>query len=229
MLLKNDVELLSSQLPFWDELSEREVELLLSGTKPVLYVQNETVHSPSNECVGVLLVKSGELRTYMLSESGKEVTLFRLNEGDTCILSASCLLSSITFDVFIDAQQDTEVLLISSAAFSQLQSGNLHVENFALRVAADRFSDVMWAMEQILFMSFDTRLAVFLLDESAKAGEDTLTLTHEQIARYIGSAREVVSRMLKYFAKEGIVALYRGGVKIIDKPALLRLAQRNSK
>lgn len=218
-------ETLLAQLPFWDKLSDSETQLLISGTKPVLYKQDENIHSPSNECVGVLLVKSGELRTYILSESGKEVTLFRLNSGEACILSASCLLSNITFDVFVDAQQDTEVLLISSATFAQLQSNNLYVENFALRLAADRFSDVMWAMEQILFMSFDARLAVFLLDETAKTGADNLVMTHEQIAKYIGSAREVVSRMLKYFAKEGIVELYRGGLKITDKPALMTLVQ----
>ncbi|MDL2318458.1 Crp/Fnr family transcriptional regulator [Eubacteriales bacterium OttesenSCG-928-A19] len=229
MLNENDIELLSKQLPFWDKLSAPEMELLLAGTKPVFYAQGENVHSPSNECVGVLFVKSGELRTYILSEGGKEVTLYRLNAGETCILSASCLLHSITFDVFIDAQQATEVLLISATTFAQLQKDNLYAENFALHVAADRFSDVMWAMEQILFMSFDARLAVFLLDETAKTGEDNLTLTHEQIAKYIGSAREVVSRMLKYFAKEGIVELYRGGIKITDRPALLKLAQSKSK
>ncbi|MDL2229209.1 Crp/Fnr family transcriptional regulator [Treponema sp. OttesenSCG-928-L16] len=223
------IELLSSELPFWNKLSGSETELLLSGTRPVLYKQGEIIHSPSNECVGVLLVKSGELRTYILSETGKEVTLFRLGRGEACILSASCLLSNITFDVFIDAQQDTQVLLISSTVFAQLQNNNLHVENFALRLAADRFSDVMWAMEQILFMSFDVRLAVFLLDESVKTGKDKLTLTHEQIAKFIGSAREVVSRMLKYFEHEGIVRLHRGGVEIINKPALRKLTQAAGK
>lgn len=218
-----------AQLPFWDKLTDAEADLLVGGTTPVLYHRGQNIHSPSNECVGVLLVKSGELRTYILSESGKEVTLFRLGKGDACILSASCLLSNITFDVFIDAQLDTEALLISSATFAQLQEGNLYVENYALRLAADRFSDVMWAMEQILFMSFDARLAVFLLDETAKTGADNLTLTHEQIARYIGSAREVVSRMLKYFEGEGIVRLHRGGVEILDKPALRKLTQAKGK
>ncbi|MDL2218445.1 Crp/Fnr family transcriptional regulator [Christensenellaceae bacterium OttesenSCG-928-M15] len=220
---------LSLELPFWGELSQQEASVLLAGTRPVSYKQGENIHSPSNECVGVLLVQGGELRTYILSESGKEVTLFRLGGGDACILSASCLLSNITFDVFIDAQQDTEMLLINSATFAQLQSNNLHVENFALRLAADRFSDVMWAMEQILFMSFDARLAVFLLDETSKTGEDNLTLTHEQIAKLVGSAREVVSRMLKYFEKEGVVRLHRGGVEIVDKLALRRLAQAKKK
>ncbi len=78
----------------------------------------------------------------------------------------------------------------------------------------------MWAMQQILFMSFDKRLAIFLIDELAKTGGDTVRLTHEQIAKYMGSAREVVTRMLKYFANEGIVTLSRGAVTVTDREKL---------
>lgn len=229
LLDAKDIELLKTTFPFWDRLSDDEIDLLISGTRPVAYKQGGHIHSPTNQCVGVLLVKSGELRTYILSKGGKEITLFRLNKGEVCVLSASCLISSITFDVFIDAQQDMQVLHIDSAVFSRLQEDNPYVENFALKVAANRFSDVVWAMEQILSMSFDVRLAVFLLDETSKNGTDNLMLTHEQIAKYIGSAREVVSRMLKYFANEGIVRLHRGSVEIIDKSALEKLVQSKGK
>lgn len=218
-----DRAFIQSMLPFWDRLSAPEAELLLGHTKPVTYEPGENVHSSANDCVGVLLIKSGELRTYILSEEGKEVTLFRLGDGDACVLSASCLIHSITFDIFIDAVQKTELFLIDVQAFSKLLENNVYVENFALRITAERFSEVMWAMEQILFMSFDRRLAIFLLDETAKTGVDNITMTHEQIARYVGSAREVVSRMLKYFAKEGIVAVHRGGVEITDKQKLRKL------
>lgn len=218
--------MLAEKFSFWEKLTQPQKELLLSGVRQVGYARGEHVHSPANECVGVLLVKEGELRTYLLSEGGREVTLFRLGEGEVCVLSATCLLSNITFDVFIDARQDTEVLLINPTVFAQLQSENLHVENFALRVAADRFSDVVWAMEQILFMSFDARLAAFLLDEAGKNGSDRLSITHDEIAKNLGSAREVVSRMLKYFEREGIVSLYRGGVELRDKAALQALTQK---
>lgn len=222
-LSTNDIEYLKEHLPFWDRLTDEEVRTLCSETKPVTYKKGENVHSTVNECVGVLLVKNGELRTYILSEDGREVTLYRMCEGDICILSASCLLSNITFDVFIDAEKDTDILLISAPLFAKLQEANEYIENFALKLAAERFSDVMWAMEQILFMSFDKRLAVFLLDESVKIGSDKIAITHEKIAKYMGSAREVVSRMLKYFESEGIVSLYRGGVEILDKAKLKKL------
>ena len=95
---------------------------------------------------------------------------------------------------------------------------------FALEAAMTTFSDVMWVMQQILFMSFDRRLAIFLLDEASKTGSELIHLTHEQIAKDMGSAREVVSRMLKYFSTEGMVELSRGGVKLLDKQKLRRLA-----
>ena len=220
---ETDAAFIRSMLPFWDRLSEAEAALLLQHTHTVAYEPGENVHSGDNDCVGVLLIRSGELRTYILSDEGKEVTLFRLGEGETCVMSASCNIHSITFDIIIDAVHPTGAYLIDNQAFSQLMAENVYVENFALRITAERFSEVMWAMEQILFMSFDRRLAIFLLDETAKTGVDNVTMTHEQIARYVGSAREVVSRMLKYFAKEGMVAVHRGGVEITDKQKLREL------
>ena len=87
-------------------------------------------------------------------------------------------------------------------------------------ISSKRKMASLLSMQQILFMSMDKRLAVFLLDETAKNGTDTVKLTHEQIAKYMGSAREVVSRMLKYFAAEGIVSVSRGGIRLIDKRRL---------
>ncbi len=136
----------------------------------------------------MLLIKKGELRVYILSEEGKEITLYRLRSGDVGILSASCILNNITFDVHIDTESAADMLLIPSLLYRQLCEQNIYADNFTCRLAMDRFSDVMWAMEQILFMSFDRRLAVFLLDEAARTGSDTVSLTHEQIAKYMGSA-----------------------------------------
>lgn len=227
--MDENLKYLKKQLDFWDKLSVEQQGLLNNNTVMLSYSKGETIYSPERECVGVLIIKSGEIRTYILSEEGKEVTLFRSSVGDICILSASCILQNITFDVFIEAVENTEVLLINSMTFSQLISQNIHVELFSLKITADRFSDVMWAMEQILFLSFDARLAVFLIDESAKKGSLILNLTHEQIAKYIGSAREVVTRMLKYFSREGIVELKRGSIIILNKEKLKVIASTKQK
>ena len=140
-----------------------------------------------------------------------------------CVLSASCVLHTITFDVFIDAEETSECYLISGPAFASLAEENTNIKIYTLETALSRFSDAMWIMQQILFMSMDKRLAIFLLDESARTKSDTVELTHEQIARYMGSAREVVSRMLKYFASENLVEVSRKGVKILDKKRLRAL------
>lgn len=220
----NCADLFSRYFPFWNKLSEEEKKALCLQTSFAEYDKGENIHGNTGNCTGAILVKSGILRAYMLSEEGKEITLYRLYPGDICMLSASCVMQSITFDVFVDAEVKSEVYIISSGGFAKLMEENVYVENFALKTATERFSEVMWAMQQILFMSFDRRLAVFLLDELAKEGGDSIKLTQEQIAKYMGSAREVVSRMLKYFSTEGLVEVARGGVKVLDKPRLKKIA-----
>lgn len=208
--------------PFWDRLLADEQALLCRHTVRLRYARGATIHGGS-ECTGAVLVKQGCVRAYMLSEEGREVTLYRLYPGDICMLSASCVLKAITFDVMVEADSDCECYILNGKLFSEVAERNVYVMNFALETAVGRFSDVMWVMQQILFMSFDRRLAIFLLDELARSGGDTVRLSNEQIAKYMGSAREVVSRMLKYFAAEGLTERTRDGVRVLDRPRLLRL------
>ena len=216
-------DIIARSFPFWEHLSEEEKQRFCSDAVPAHYAGGESVHNGSDDCIGVLLVESGQLRTFMLSEDGRDITLYRLFPGDVCILSASCVLDTITFDVFIDAEEDTDLVLINSAVFHQTADENIYVKCFGYQLATERFSDVMWAMQQILFMGADKRLAIFLNDEISKSGSSMIKMTHEQIARYMGSAREVVSRMLKYFESEGIVELSRGAITVIDRKHLRML------
>lgn len=209
--------------PFWNEIPESDREFICRNSFALTYSKGTNIHD-GNGCSGVIFVRSGSLRLYMMSESGKDITLYRLHKGDMCMLSASCVLQTITFDVFVDAEEDSECYVISGSAFADISARNPQIKIFALETAVSRFSDVMWVMQQILFMSMDKRLAIFLTDEAARTNSDTIALTHEQIARYIGSAREVVSRMMKYFASEGIIEVSRGGIKILDKKRLRKLA-----
>lgn len=225
MMNENDLTYIHKRLDFWDKLNVSEKSLIDNNISNVFYAKGKNLYSPDNECLGVLLIKEGGLRVYILSEDGREVTLYRLTAGDVCILSASCILKNITFDVHIDADMDTNAYLMNITAFSKLSSQNVYVENFAYKNTMERFSDVMWAMEQILFMSFDKRLAIFLLDEISKTSSTDLHLTQEQIAKYIGSAREVVSRMLKTFQGDQILEQSRGIIRILDKEKLQKLIQ----
>ena len=216
-------ETFSQVFPFWNELSLSDKNYICEHSAKFTYKKGRNVHD-GNECTGLILVRKGCLRIYMLSEEGREITLYRLNSGGMCMLSASCVIKSITFDVFVDAEEDSDCIVISGGAFADISERVPSVKIFALEATVSRFSDVMWVMQQVLFMSVDRRLANFLLEEASKTGDDTVKLTHEQIAKYIGSAREVVSRMLKYFSSEGIIESSRGGIRILDKPGLGRLA-----
>ena len=209
--------------PFWNEISPETRDTICQNSVAMTYLKGTTIHD-GTECSGVFFIRSGCLRVYLLSEKGKDITLYRLYAGDMCMLSASCVLQSITFDVMIDAEEDSECYVISGPAFVSVSEANPKIKIFSLETAISRFSDVMWVMQQILFMNFDRRLAIFLLDEMARTGDDTLHLTHEQIARNMGSAREVVSRMLKYFSSEGMTEVSRKGIKILNKQALQQLA-----
>ena len=218
------IELFKKTFPFWDKMSERDKETFVRSSYQVKFEAGTNIHD-GNECTGVILIKSGSLRLYLLSEEGKEITLYRLFPGEMCILSASCVLSSITFDVFVDSEENSECVVVGGCAYEDLARRMPDAKIFALESAAGSFSEIMWVMQQILFMSMDKRLAIFLLDEASKTGSDTIRLTHEQIAKYIGSAREVISRMLKYFSSEGLVTASRSeGIRLVDKKRLRALA-----
>lgn len=215
---------LAAAFPFWETLSAADRELLCDNTIAVRAKKGDRLHDAA-DCTGVMIVQSGCLRVYMLSEGGKEITLYRLFAGEVCMLSAACVLQSITFDVHVDAEEDSECLRIGGSAFAAVSERMPEMKIFALETTVSRFSGVMWTMQQILFLPFERRLAVFLLDELARTGSDTVRLTHEQIARYVGSAREVVSRGLRRLSDEGIVSASRSdGIRVLDKKRLRALA-----
>ena len=209
--------------PIWEQFSPAQQEKL-SGSAVSRRVSKGTVlHNGSMDCTGLLLVKSGQLRAYILSEEGREITLYRLFDRDICLFSASCMMRSIQFEVTIEAEKDTALWLIPAEVYQSVMQESAPAANFTSEIMASRFSEVMWLMEQILWKSFDKRLAEFLLAESALEGDGRLQITHEQIARHLGTAREVVTRMLRYFQSEGLVKLSRGTVEITDADKLEQL------
>lgn len=213
----------TNSLTFYEKLNDSQKRTIADNAILKRLKQGYNVHSSAEECTGLIIVRSGELRVYMLSEDGREITLYRLFENDVCVLSASCVIESITFDVFIDAEEDSEIIIVNSGALNGIVSDNIYAECFMLKKATERFSEVMWVMQQILFFKADRRVAIFLIDEMNKTKSAMLNITHDKIARYIGSAREVVSRILKYFEREKIVKIHRGGLEVIDKTALMKL------
>ena len=222
-MTSTDVNVYLKNLSFWNHISDDDKRLIIDKLHLLHYEAGQSVHSGEDGCLGALIIRRGILRTFLLSDDGKETTMFRLREGSICILSASCILSAITFDVQIEAETDCDVLLIPSAVFQSLMKNNIYVENFAYRLMTERFSDVISAVERMFFMNLRQRIAVFLIDESVAQRSSTLALTQEQLAKAIGSAREAVSRNLKLLVKDGCIEISRGTINILDKKMLYEI------
>ena len=211
---------LQEVFPFWEALTDQQQKLIEDAKIVENYKKGEMIHRTDNSCKGLVAVSEGQLRTYILSEEGREITLFRVGSAEVCVLSASCLLEAITFDVMMEAMEDTQILVIPAVLLKRIMEENPQVELYLYKTATEKFSDVMWTMQQILFLKIDQRVAQFLWDESLHQGNQSLHLTHDEIAKYIGSAREVVTKVLKYLAEERVVELGRGTVTITDKDKL---------
>ncbi len=212
-------------LPVWDKLSEGDRQKLAASALPKKFFKGSIIHDGSEECTGLMLIKCGQIRAYTTSPDGREITLYRLFERDICLFSASCMMNSIQFELTLSAEKDTEVMVIPAEIYKSVMSTSAPLANFTNEVMASRFSDVMWLIEQIMWKSFDKRLAAFLVNEANIDGENKLKITHEVIGNHLGSPREVVTRMLKYFAAEGMVRLSRGVVELTDESALEKLAE----
>lgn len=210
--------------PFWSKLSQDEQKTLSQSAKEREYKKGSIVSGDKTQCTGLLTVVSGQLRAYVITDEGKEITLYRLFEHDICLFSASCMLNSIQFDIMIEALEDTKVYVIPADVYKRLMERSAPVANYTNELMASRFSDVMWIMDQILSKKLDGRLAALLIEEEDLAGGDTLSATHEQLANHLGSAREVITRMLRYFQSEGIVKLTRGKIQITDRNRLEEMA-----
>ena len=206
--------------PVWDQLNMTQKNRILDSLIERQIKKGTLIHNGSMDCTGLLLVKHGQLRACILSDEGREITLYRLFDRDMCLFSASCIMRSIQFDVTIEAEKDTDLWIIPAETYKNIMEESATVANYTNELMASRFSDVMWLMEQIMWKSFDKRLAGFLLEESTLEESSTLKLTHEIIANHLGTAREVVTRMLRYFQSEGMVKLARGTVEITDEKKL---------
>ena len=211
--------------PIWNKLNTVYQEQILNSLITRSVKKGTVIHNGGDDCTGLLLVKSGQLRAYILSDEGREITIYRLFDRDMCLFSASCIMRSIQFDIIIEAEKDSDLWFIPVEIYKSIMSESAPLANYTNELMATRFSDVMWLIEQILWKSLDKRVASFLLEESAIENSDTLKITHETIAGHLGSHREVITRMLKYFQNEGMVKLSRGTVELTDKAKLEELSQ----
>ncbi len=213
----------SEYFPIWDKLTPRQQKDISGSIGSRMVKKGEVLYGGGADCTGLLLVKSGQLRAFILSDEGREITVYRLFERDMCLFSASCILRSIQFDVTVTAEKDTELWIISADIYKKIMEESAAVANYTNEIMASRFSEVMWLLEQVMWKSMDKRVAAFLLEEAAIEDTDRLNITHESIANHLGTHREVITRMLRYFQREGMVSLTRGSVEITDRAKLEEL------
>ena len=209
--------------PIWDKLTESEKKILNESVSLVFLKKGEPLRRCGSECLGLTLIKSGQIRTYITSEDGREITLYRLLERDMCLFSANCIMQNIQFDVLMDAEKDTWLWIIPPNIYKTLMETSIHVANYTNQLMASHFSEAMWLIEQVMWKSFDRRLAAFLIEERAFDDSQILKITHEKLADHLGSAREVVTRMLRHFQDDGFVKLSRRTIEITDFEGLSAL------
>lgn len=203
-------------LPYWENLTEEERNKVEASAYVRHYEQGEVLYGPNVECVGMIHILRGETRAYILSDEGREVTLFHVEEEDNCILSASCVLAYVTFESFMVAVKPSDILIVPVELFGTLCEQNVHVRCFAYGLATLRFSSVMYVMQEILFARLDQRVAAYLLQAYRKTGEPSIRITQEQLALEVNSARETVGRILKGFVKDGMIENRRGSIVLTD-------------
>ena len=209
--------------PIWDKLTPQQQEQIKEVIEYRKVKKGTHIHDSSAECLGLVMVKSGQLRTYILSESGREITISRLFEYDVSLLSASCEMPDMQLNVMIEAEKDSEFWSIPACLFKNLADESLAFSKYTQSLLSGNLSELMWLMEQIMWKSMDKRIADFLLQESAIEESEQLKMTHETIANHLGTHREVVTRMLRYFQGEGMVKLTRGGIELTDIKKLREL------
>ena len=214
-----------SQLPFYEHLTNQQKEQMESVSYVAQFKKGQIIHDQGSDCLGMIMLLEGELRTFMISEEGREITLYRLEPEDVDILSAACVVNQITFDTQMVAVKDCSLLVIPAIHMSHWKEENRYIRAYVYELATDRFSDVMWMIQQTLFLRVDQRIAIYLLDEVNKNHSLEVKTTQEEIALEINSAREVVARMIKTMVKEGWVKTKRGSFTILDKKALQKIIQ----
>jgi CRP/FNR family transcriptional regulator len=191
------------------------------AARSVRIAGGQGVFHPGDPCGAFLLVTSGSVRVSTVTDSGRELLLYRVGPGQTCVLTTAALLAHGDYDAEGMAEMDTEALAIPRPLFEELLAGSPAFRRFVFSSYGERLRDLIGLVQEVSQRHVDRRLARFLAERAASPIE----MTHQEIAAEIGTAREVVSRLLKQFAGEGLVSLERRHVEVMDAARLRQLSQ----
>ncbi len=211
-----EASIFENVFPFWGKLTEEQQQEIIENTTESFCPKKTRLHFGGGECAGVQIIVSGRARVFITSPAGGDITLFRLLDGDVSILSAACMLSGMDIELDMEMETDCTVWTIPKRAYRKLYDESGAVKDYTMEMISEKFSDIMWLFNQFVFSNVASRIAAALLEHRGLSGGDELMVTHEDIARDAGTAREVVSRILKQFQADGLVKLTRGKIKILD-------------
>lgn len=209
--------------PFWEALTKREQEELQQAVVETVCQKGTLLHYGGKECAGVQIIRKGQARVFVTSPNGGEITLFRLIEGDVSILSAACMMKGMDIELDMEFEKDSVICTIPKFVYKKVHDENTAVKDYTLEMISEKFSDIMWLFNQYVFSNVASRLADAILEHRALAGDDVLTITHDGLARDLGTAREVVTRLLKQFQLDGLVKLTRGKIEVLDAGKLAKI------
>ncbi|MCW8891157.1 MAG: Crp/Fnr family transcriptional regulator [Sedimenticola sp.] len=210
---------LKQRIPFLNQGDDQLNKLFYTQASITHLKSGQPICHEGNECSHLAIVLEGTARIYKLGENGKEITLYRIGQGESCILTASCILSEIPFPAFAVCETDIEAAIIPAAAVQQWLSESALWRDYIFSLVASRLSNIIHVVEDVVFRKMDRRIAGYLCSRATESGA-LITTTHQVIASELGTSREVVSRILKDFEQEKLIKVTRGAIQLLDVDSL---------
>jgi len=206
----------------WFPQDDMLLQQLRRQVQRVLLPAGQTVFYRGDTCRNYLVVIHGSVRVQALSAGGREVVLYRVTDGQSCVITTSCLISEESYPAEGITDEETEALVIPQAVFNEALGYSDTFRRFVFANQGRRLGDLIQRVEDVAFGRVDARLAKHLVDRCGNH-PGAVSATHQQLASELGTAREVISRQLKVFEKEGLIAVHRGSVEVIRPDALIRV------
>jgi CRP/FNR family transcriptional regulator len=194
------------------------LQSLLSMGQQAALPAGQHICLEGSNCNHLAFVLSGTARVYKLGESGKEITLYRVEAGECCILTLSCIVSEKRFPAFAISESELEAIIVPSTTIQEWMENNRSWRRYAWNLIATRLGDVISLVEEVTFKRMDERLCFYLNQEKKFPLQTKTAITHQQIAAELGTSREVISRLLKDLEQHQILELGRGWIKLLAPP-----------
>jgi CRP/FNR family transcriptional regulator len=214
MLDENHFERISLALPFLQSASPQLIRDFKDNAYFAKIPSGRDIFVEGDQVDGIALMMSGVVRVYKLGETGREITLYRFGEGESCVITANAILNQQGFPAIAQVEQDAEAVMIPAEVFSNWVKQYDPWRDFVFSLVSDRLASVMEIVDEVAFQRMDRRVASFLLNRSKL--QNPILITHQEIANEIGSSREVISRLLEDFSNRELVRLSRGEIQILD-------------